>query len=92
MAKKIPTAEEFIKLSETYDKDYPTVSISDAIEKMIEFTKLHLAEQKRQILKKARIRMIDNSMVIAFGKKIDGKMYSGIIDEHSITNAYHFNE
>jgi hypothetical protein len=36
------TAEEFLKNSETYDDDYPTVSIADATNAMIEFAKLHI--------------------------------------------------
>jgi hypothetical protein len=36
------TAEDILKAKETYDEEYPTVSISDATEAMIEFAKLHV--------------------------------------------------
>jgi len=36
------TAEKLLKSKETYEDDYPTVSISDAHEAMIEFAKLHV--------------------------------------------------
>lgn len=39
---KVPIAIEILKNSETYDEDYPTVSIDDAINAMIEFAKLHV--------------------------------------------------
>ncbi len=40
---KIPTAEKYLQGSETYDKDYPTISLYDAEQRMIEFAKLHVA-------------------------------------------------
>ena len=39
---KIPTAKEYLKSSDTYDKDYPTISLHDAEQRMIEFAKLHV--------------------------------------------------
>lgn len=42
------TAEELLKSKETYEDDYPTVSISDAHEAMIEFARLHLKEARKQ--------------------------------------------
>ena len=38
----IPTAKETLKSKETYDEEYPTISLSDAEEAMIEFAKLHV--------------------------------------------------
>jgi hypothetical protein len=40
--KKIPTAKKYLQGSETYDKDYPTISLYDAEQRMIEFAKLHV--------------------------------------------------
>lgn len=39
---KIPTAEEILKNSETWEEDYSTVSKYDAEQAMIEFAKLHV--------------------------------------------------
>ncbi len=44
------TANEILKNKETYENDYPTVSISDAIEAMIEFAKLHVKEALKEVL------------------------------------------
>ena len=46
---KIPTAEDFIKVSETYDKDYSTISLHDAEQRMIEFAKLHVEATLQEI-------------------------------------------
>jgi len=46
---KIPTAEDFIKVSETYDKDYSTISLHDAEQRMIEFAKLHVEAALKEI-------------------------------------------
>ena len=44
------TALELLKTKETFDKDYPTVSISDAEEAMIEFAKFHVQEALKEAL------------------------------------------
>jgi len=46
---KIPTAEDFIKVSEIYDKDYSTISLHDAEQRMIEFAKLHVEAALKEI-------------------------------------------
>lgn len=43
----IPTAEKTLKSKETYDEEYPTISLSDAEEAMIEFAKLHVEACKK---------------------------------------------
>ncbi len=50
------TAEEILKTKETYDEEYPTVSISDATEAMIEFAKLHCRAQLTAILSNVTIK------------------------------------
>lgn len=67
------TANEILKNKETYENDYPTVSISDAIEAMIEFAKLHVIEA----LKEASENVI-----------IDGHPLEYELDKNSILNAY----
>lgn len=39
---KILKAKEFLKFSETFEKDYTTISINDCEERMIEFARLHV--------------------------------------------------
>lgn len=37
-------ARELLKTKETYNKEYPTISLSDAEEAMIEFAQTHVKE------------------------------------------------
>ncbi len=56
MENKIPTAEKLLKLKETFDINHPTVSISDAIEAMIAFAKLHVEAALEEASKKAKLK------------------------------------
>lgn len=56
---KIPKAAELIKLAETYDKDYPTISVNDAVEKMVEFAKLHVEDALSKAEECGDIRKLD---------------------------------
>ncbi len=38
----IPTAEEYLKNSETYEEEYTNISLHDSEQRMIEFAKLHV--------------------------------------------------
>ena len=49
----IPTAKETLKSKETYDEEYPTISLSDAEEAMIEFAKLHVKAALKKASKNA---------------------------------------
>ena len=40
--KKIPTAKKYLQGSDTYDKDYTTISLHDAEQRMIEFAKMYV--------------------------------------------------
>ena len=48
----IMTAEELLESKETFDNEYPTVSISDAIEAMIEFAKHHVEAALKKVYEK----------------------------------------
>jgi len=74
----IPTAEELLATKETFDSEYPTVSISDAIEAMIEFAKLHV----EAALKEAS----ENAEITWDGLPSIGEFQ--IIDKESILNSY----
>lgn len=52
---KIPTAEEFLKSSETYDKEYSTISLYDAEQRLIEFAKLHVEAALKASSEKANL-------------------------------------
>jgi hypothetical protein len=39
---QIPTAKKYLQDSDTYDKDYSTISLYDAEQRMLEFAKLHV--------------------------------------------------
>jgi hypothetical protein len=54
---KIPTAEKYLQGSETYDKDYPTISLYDAEQRMIEFAKLHVEAALKEASEKAKTKM-----------------------------------
>lgn len=44
------TAQEVLEQKETFDPEYPTVSIDDAIEAMIEFANYHIQEALKEAL------------------------------------------
>lgn len=73
---KLPTAEELLKLKETFDINHPTVSISDAIEAMIEFAKLHIEAALKAASEKSTIIRDEEFYTISY------------IDKNSILNAY----
>lgn len=51
-------ARELLKTRETYDKEYPTISLSDAEEAMIEFAQMHVEEA----LKQATIKIVKDAL------------------------------
>jgi len=74
----IPTARKLLETKETFDEDYPTVSIHDAIEMSLELAKLHCIEQARIISKKAKISYEGN----------EEEKFGPCIDKNSILTAY----
>jgi hypothetical protein len=87
MTGNIPTAEELLAIKETFDSEYPTVSVSDAIEAMIEFAKLHVEAQRRSIIE--NIILIENMRTN--GEKVENvfnKDSDFYIDKESILNSY----
>lgn len=86
MENNIPTAEEYLKSSDTYDKDYPTVSLHDAEQRMIEFAKMHVEAALKEASKEATINKNKGEVTArTFGNVIDGT-YS--INKQSILNSY----
>lgn len=52
--KTIPTAEEYLKNSDTYEEDYSNISLWDAEQRMIEFAKLHVKKALKEASEKAK--------------------------------------
>ena len=75
------TAEKLLKSKETYDKEYPTISISDATESMIEFAQFHV----EAALKKASEKVKAKTQKAIF---VEGSWNETIIDKDSILTAY----
>jgi len=81
----IPTAEELLATKETFDSEYPTVSISDAIEAMIEFAKLHV----EAALKEASDNAEADYTYEGFGGEFyDQPIYRYFVKKDSILNSY----
>jgi hypothetical protein len=88
--KKIPTAEKYLQGSETYDKDYPTISLYDAEQRMIEFAKLHVAAALKEASEKAKASLgkdwIRTEETIHPGQLVDTIIIK--VDKDSILNSY----
>ena len=80
---KIPTAEKYLQGSETYDKDYPTISLYDAEQRMIEFAKLHVEAALKEASEKATVTPVDH-------EEISEGSFRPIwgVDDDSILNSY----
>lgn len=74
---KIPTAEKYLQGSETYDKDYPTISLYDAEQRMIEFAKMHVEAALKEASEKANYN--------TYGHEHIEEVW---IDKDSILNSY----
>lgn len=80
MSDKIPTALELLKNKESYDEEYPTVSIGDAVDAMKEFAKLH---------RKAALKAIKNNVRLTdFAYEFMQEGADNVVDKKSILNAY----
>jgi len=88
---QIATAKKILKNKETYDEEYPTVSISDAIEAMIEFAKLHVQAALKTASEKADADLepmgwlAEQHLVEPF---IEGEDYEIGINRNSILESY----
>lgn len=87
----IPTAKQFIIDSKKVRGD-DAITSKDVEELLINFSKLHLKESNRIIVKNSRIILENGDKVISFGYTCCGNQKSGTIDKHSITNAYPLNK
>jgi len=80
----VVTAKELLETKESFDEDYPTVSIGDAIEMAIEFANLHCIEQGKVISEKFKIDwnyLNNTSMTVPDEDSIKA-------NKESILNAY----
>ncbi len=50
---KILTAKKYLQGSDTYDKDYTTISLHDAEQRMIEFAKMHVEAAIKECIESA---------------------------------------
>ena len=57
------TAEEFLNNKDTFDENYPTISLHDAEEAMIEFAKYHVVKALKVQAKLAKRYIINNKHV-----------------------------
>lgn len=78
---KIPTAEEYLKESDTYDKDYPTISLYDAEQCMIEFAKLHVEAALKEASENAKAHIDHNGEWVSTNVK-------SRVNKESILNSY----
>lgn len=93
----MPTAEEFLKSSDTYDEDYPTISLHDAEQRMIEFTRLHVeaalkaaSEVYIKVQKKRQYGKYRKWQTVKEGEEVDLFKYEiqYSADKKSILNSY----
>ena len=86
------TAKLILTGKETYDPEYPTVSKHDALEAMIEFAKLHVAEALKVASEKGKVSVYCGEgglQVKTYTTDPNNKdEYEIVVDEYSILNAY----
>jgi hypothetical protein len=87
---KILDAYEYLKCSETYEKDYDTISLSDCKDRMIEFAKLHVEAAIKSIIKFERPLLLEDRY---HGHKSTIASYSGLtntitLNKEQLKNAY----
>jgi len=86
----ITTAEELLKNKESFDKDYPTISIGDAIEMAIELAKLHVTKALDQAFLSSEMRVSENNTneTPSFTDNYDDGYVTITVSKSSILDAY----
>ena len=87
---KIPSAEEYLKNSETYEEEYSNISLHDAEQRMIEFAKIHVKAALDAAFLNSEMRISENDTTEFpnFTDNYDDGYVTITISKNSILSAY----